>query len=305
MKFLKFIFIFFLFHGSLYGNEFRISMENDILFENDSNYTHGTWISYSFFPKEASNNWLLNERIDYKRISFGQYMYTPQDISIEELIENDRPYAGVLYSEYAEYMEGDDRMKSLSLVAGVLGSLSLADETQIFIHDTFGATDPKGWDHQLSDEPILNVSYADRHRLFYRNYFDLLSGYTVALGSLNTHASLHVTCKFGYNVPKNYGIVRLEPVPAKLDIFNYDSKYIYGFISLEGKAVARNATLDGNMFSDSHSVEKENFVGDFIFGFASLYRNFEISIYSNLRTKEFEGQHKKPRFSGLTVAYKL
>jgi lipid A 3-O-deacylase len=33
------------------------------------------------------------------------------------------------------------------------------------------------------------------------------------------------------------------------------------FASFEGRAVARNIFLDGNTFTDSHSIDKKTFVG--------------------------------------------
>jgi hypothetical protein len=35
---------------------------------------------------------------------------------------------------------------------------------------------------------------------------------------------------------------------------------LYGFVSLDGRAVARDIFLDGNTFTDSHQIDKKYFV---------------------------------------------
>ena len=44
----------------------------------------------------------------------------------------------------------------------------------------------------------------------------------------------------------------------------------YLFAGLEGRAVFRNIFLDGNTFTDSHSVDSKHFVGDIQAGLAGV-----------------------------------
>jgi lipid A 3-O-deacylase len=283
----------------------RLSAENDLLFHKDGWYTHGTWLSYMYASEKTNDHWLIKKPITQKRISAGQYMYTPDDISIPELIKEDRPYGGVLYFEYSEYMESKNRMQSISIITGVVGPCSQADKTQTWIHDIFNNQTPRGWDNQLNNEVVLNAGYTDRYRFYHNKWVDLIGRYGVVAGNLNTHASLGSLLKFGWNVPSNYDIISLEPVPRKnLDGFlkNYN---LFGFFDIEGRAISYNIFLDGNTFSESHNVDKEYFVGDLIMGATLGIHRFEVTYSINLRSDEFEGQYRSSKWSGISLAYQF
>lgn len=284
---------------SAISGEFRVSANNDIVYNSDKHYTHGTMISY-IYEVEPYPQMILDEPVTAKRHSFGQYMYTPSDISISELIEDDRPYAGILYLETSEYMPSGNRLQSVSLIIGAVGSWSVAEATQKWVHDTWGAQPPKGWDNQIDDELVFSVVYVDRHRFYKSDYIDVIGHYGESLGTLHTYANAGGTLKFGWNVPNSYDMNRLDPLPRDF----YDSFSVYTFVSVGGRAVIRNIFLDGNTFSSSHSVKKEFFVGDFVSGLAISLYNVDITFYASIITEEFEGQNGNSEFGGLSIAYK-
>ena len=89
----------------------NIQLENDLWGNGeDRHYTHGTRISYLTKEKLTDFEGTVKSKIrdflpdflipDTNRLSFvlGQNMFTPEDISISDLIEDDRPYAGWLYT---------------------------------------------------------------------------------------------------------------------------------------------------------------------------------------------------------------
>jgi len=202
-------------------------------------------------------------------------------------------------------------MQSISILLGVVGPYSFADETQIFVHEKItDSSYPKGWDNQLDDEPVVNVGYADRHRLLDSKWWDWIGRYGISVGNLNTHASIGTTFKFGWNVPPNYDIVSLEPVPRDYEVqMNgypvLGKAVLIGFVDLEGAAVAHNILLDGNTFSDSHSVDKEPLVGGLVAGITLGITDFEITYSMHWRTKEFEGQEHTPKYGGLSLSYRF
>ncbi|MEE8140002.1 MAG: lipid A deacylase LpxR family protein, partial [Alphaproteobacteria bacterium] len=75
----------------------------------------------------------------------------------------------------------------------------------------------------------------------------------------------------------------------------------YLFAGVEGRAVARNIFLDGNTFTDSHSVDKKTFVGDAQLGLALIFRRFRITYTQVLRTIEFDGQATPHHFGAISV----
>ena len=74
------------------------------------------------------------------------------------------------------------------------------------------------------------------------------------------------------------------------------------FAGLDGRALARNIFLDGNTFSNSHSVDKNYFVGDANAGLALTYDDYRLSYSLTARSKEFKGQDDPTVFGSLTLS---
>ena len=90
-------------------------------------------------------------------VSYGiiQGMFTPSDLDTDQLVVDDRPYAGVLLWQAKLRHYDNDIATSLALNLGVVGPASLAQETQSMIHAVIDARDPQGWDNQLENEPVF------------------------------------------------------------------------------------------------------------------------------------------------------
>ena len=63
--------------------------------------------------------------------------------------------------------------------------------------------------------------------------------------------------------------------------------------------------LDGNMFRDSHSVNRKPFVGEAQAGIAAQWGNFRVSLGQVLRSKEFDGQAGSQSFGSLALQYQF
>ncbi len=288
----------FLFPCLMGAKELQISLNNDILCETDRYYSHGTIISY-LYEVEAKEHWLLNMNVVASRISLGQYIYTPVDISIPELMENDRPYAGLLYMDNTSYFKSKNKIRSFSTLIGVVGDASLAEDSQKIVHKTLGATKPMGWDNQLDNEIVLNVGYVERYRLYANNYMDGSIYYGGSLGNLNTQVLIGGIIRAGFGGKTSYDIITFEPYPK----YNSEWYNFNLFAGIEQRVVIHNILLDGNTFSDSHSVDKKCFVNEFIYGASYKYSNWKI-IYSNhVRSKEFDGQEENFAFGTLSLIY--
>ena len=81
-----------------------------------------------------------------------------------------------------------------------------------------------------------------------------------------------MTIRIGDDLPNNYGPPRIRPSLPGSDFFvNRDKLGWYLFAGFECRLVGRNIFLDGNTFSDSHSMDKRYLVGDFQTGVALTY----------------------------------
>ena len=78
-------------------------------------------------------------------------VFTPRDVLSSEAIQNDRPYASLLFTTNARVrVESNDRTAwSSSFTVGALG-LKATETIHDAVHSLVGSESPKGYDHQIS-----------------------------------------------------------------------------------------------------------------------------------------------------------
>ena len=130
---------------------FTFHFENDLFADTDRFYTNGiklSWVSpelqwfqdLAWMQKpgliQATTNKLIEllpfsddaTRQRNLAFSFGQKMYTPEDISRRDLITDDRPYAGWLYGSAAFHSKTYRRLDTFEIQMGFAGDFSIAEE---------------------------------------------------------------------------------------------------------------------------------------------------------------------------------
>jgi hypothetical protein len=295
---------------------FSIQLENDLFQHTDRHYTHGTRLSYltpeGGIPDSVNNvadMMPLFPAEGRKRASFvlGQSMFTPTNILPRDPQPNDRPYAGWLYAGAGIVSDTGRQLDNLQLDLGIVGPQSYADETQKFIHSTFGARHPNGWHNQLKNEPGIVLTYERTWRAIAQAYplgfaADLSPHAGGSLGNVFTHAAGGLVVRIGRNLPDDYGPPRIRPSLPGSDFFVPTAGFgWYLFGGVEERAVLRNIFLDGNTFAHSASVDKNTWVGDFQFGIAVTFSSVRVALTEIYRTREFEGQKNPDSFGALTV----
>ncbi len=310
---------------------FSLYLENDYFSGEDGGYTNGlklTWSSavHKEFPPHAwPHRWLypvvkwlpLEKAEDRKNITFsiGQNIYTPQDIEAEDIVEDDRPYAGITYLEMGFHNRREREMDTLELFLGLVGPHSYAEQAQKAVHQVFDDIDPKGWDNQLDDEPVIDIIYEHKKRMLQSGSgngpgYDLILNTGGALGNALTYYNLGVGFRVGLNLPNDFGDFPIKPASSYNAAFDAkDPRYlnahkigIYVFTSIEGRAVLHNIFLDGNTFTDSHSVTKKPLVADYAAGIGIIRGRAKVSFAYVIRTKEFETQKDPQQFGTASVS---
>lgn len=296
-----------------------VQLENDLWGSNDDRfYTHGTKVS---FAKASQPPTFLQKITDllpfYEQgggtvlhgYEIGQAIFTPEDITATQLIVDDRPYAGWLYfnmgSGHSVEDQGDrETMNFFLLTFGLVGPSSLAEGMQDSVHDLFNSTEALGWDNQLNDELGMNASYLRKWRKIHN--FDeprqIEVGYHAGftLGNVYSYAAVGIMLRFGTHLKVDVGPPNILPGFSGVPAFNPDRRSNwYLFAGFEGRFMARNIFLDGNTFSNSHSVDKERLVGDYQFGFAYHYDDIRVSFTQMFRTREFEAQKEDSQFGAI------
>jgi hypothetical protein len=313
---------------------FSFYYENDLFANTDQNYTNGTKISWispdvstfadagtipAFVAKVVSYFPLFNEEGIQRNValSLGQNIYTPSDITISSFMPNDRPYAGWLYFGVALHSKTDRRLDTVEMNFGVVGPLSFAEEAQDFVHILRNLDRPKGWQYQLRNEPALNLIWERKYRFFRWEMgetpfgLDAMVHVGASIGNVYTYANTGIDLRMGWNIPSDFGAstIRLAG-DTNAPSSNLDPRFstqrpfsFHVFTGIDGRAVARDIFLDGNTFRDSHSVDKEPWVGDLALGASITIRNWKLSYAQVLRTKQYKAQNKHHTFGSINVSF--
>lgn len=298
-----------------------LTVENDLFGSgSDSNYTSGVRLTYydtskrpskplhqftNHFPFIASNE---TTNIYY---SIGHNLYTPADITIKEHQPNDRPWAAFLYGSVGMFTLKDNHIDDVELTLGVVGPLAMGEGIQKNVHNVVNGRDPNGWGNQLENEPALMVSWRRRWPEAFKYDMDSLwlavePNIGTTIGNVYTFAETGVTAKLAPKKDRWQGMpILVRPSMPGSGFFQTKKElgwYLFGGAGT--RAVARNIFLDGNTFTDSHSVDKKPIVFDANAGIAFTYGNVRLSYTAVYRTKEFKQQDDSSLFGAISLGYR-
>ncbi len=313
-------------------NTFSIYVENDYFGGSDGGYTNGLKLTWSSpikdqYPKDVwPHRWLyplvkhipFEKKPDKKRnitFAFGQNIYTPEDIESEDIVEDDRPYAGITYLSLGFHSRTERHMDTIEVSIGLVGPSSYAEECQKAVHKVFDDIQPKGWDNQLNNEPVLEIVYEYKKKIIQSGVGtgfgnDLILNTGGGLGNALIYYNIGLSYRIGWNMPNDFGIFPIRPTSSFNGGFDdkdprYSQKNKFGvqlFFSTEGRAVLHNIFLDGNTFTNSHSVNKKPVVGDFMVGLNLCQGRAQLSFAYVFRSREYETQSKAQKFGSINFS---
>lgn len=315
----------------------NLYFENDLFDETDQNYTNGirlSWISpdtTSYQDDPAFPAWLraANRRLRLLHsnapdtehnlvVSLGQLMFTPENTAARELQPEQRPYAGYLHFGIAYHTRSDGRLDIMQIDLGIVGPSALGQDTQDLIHDLRGFEKYNGWDHQLRDEPTVQLLYEQKRRLFRHTWHsefghDFIAHGGASLGNVATHLNFGGEYRIGWELPDDFGTSAVRAggdnsAPGRNGARRKQGAGIHGvhaFFAVDSRLVARDIFLDGNTFKDSHSVDKKPLVADAYAGVSFLAGRWKFSYAQVFRTREFDGQPHHHQYGSLSLSYSL
>jgi len=247
-------------------------------------------------------------------LSIGQNIYTPKDTSLTTPVPTDRPYAawlylGVSFQVYhpAANAGGVSRLDVFEINAGTVGPAALGQQVQNGFHDIIDTDHARGWSHQIHDEPGLNLVYERKYRFSTAHAHDswgadLIPHAGFSLGNVSTYANTGFEVRSGYRLPADFGSNLIRPSGDSNALARAPFN-IFLFAAVDGRAVARDITLDGNTFEDSPAVDKKPLVADLYAGIGMGTKHWQLTYSQAYRTKEFYAQTDRSVFGSISVSF--
>lgn len=229
----------------------RFDIDNDSLQLNrdDGFYSSGARYSREHELREGSQVTVFGWRV-------GQDFYTASDIKLtpSQIAPNDHPYAGWLYAGFfREIRREDGSQQRYGADIGCLGPCSGAEWTQTQLHELLNQPLPQGWSSQMRNEFGV-ILYGEMTPLRWKlaSWLDASPVVHWRFGNIHTDAGAGITFRAGQ-------------LPGFAD-----ASGLHGYLRLDGRAVAWNATLQGGYFSSDNprTVEPKRVVGEAELGLA-------------------------------------
>jgi lipid A 3-O-deacylase len=266
------------------GGTLYLTFDNDFIADSDDGYTSGFqlgWVSggrtsFADAPlvPDGLGRWLdgvtpfaAPGRQRFVAYSLAQRIFTPQDIGREDVVAGDLPYTGLLAVSGTAAAQSREHLDAATLTLGVVGEPALGEPTQRYLHRLTGNREPRGWDHQLDPEPLLNLQYEHRWRALAfqqgATNGDLILSGSGALGNMMTIATGSVGLRWGHHVPDDFFVPPPFFGEETVGALPYDPRRrgtvaVYVAASVDAAAFANLIYLDGNTVSDSHSVDHDH-----------------------------------------------
>ena len=303
-----------------YGEEtsgyISLLIENDTIYKTDGQYTHGMQLAWTRFRRPAFilNRWSesLLTHLNHDDVrqtstswSAGQILFTPDSIKESRLIPEDRSYAGCLFITGTVYQRFASVSQSFGWTVGIVGPHSYGGGFQDWVHHRCDWPIPRGWKHQLKDEPIVNLTYRRQWRVESRPLLIPFQCKPNAGGKLGTDQTgflggIEISCG-------NTDFMSATIFPesgGSSDGWLASSPFrVQAFGRVNGAWMIHDMFLDGSLFRGGHSVKKKPVrftasaglsvgVGGFTFGYTHVFQS-----------KQFNGQTRDHRFAVIEAGW--
>lgn len=226
------------------NNFVRINYENDYFTQTDIYYTQGIkFEGVSPIFRYSPVMWLL-PRLGNSIVQYGlsavQDCFTPTNISSNNILYGDRPYAGYVY--LGHYKISSDYVKKQALTSevdvGEIGNCAECEAEQKEIHKYGDNVQPEGWNYQIGSGVMLNYRLRYEKALFADTAIDLDAVGQTRAGTVYDDALAGLTMHIGKM--QSYFIAD-----------HSKTFQLYGIVQAWVEGVAYNGTMQGDLFTNN------------------------------------------------------
>jgi len=269
--------------GRYLDQEFQLQLDNDAYTLDlylDQYYSQGIYVRYRVVDTTKAFK-------KVKSISLNHRIFTPSSISLTDVAQFDRPYAGNfsatgMITEYAP-----TNVLEYSLELGGMGKYSLAGPIQTKWHKWFGFGTPEGWDYQINDAPIINGYFKYAHLVVKAGNLEILSESNLAAGTTFSYARQEVMLRIGKFKPLNESVQYGGNLGHKKKKSQQTQETIL-FLAFGPEYVAYNSTIEGNFIGKEsvHTEERVPWVSQMRIGALFAWSSFDLSVLYYKRSRE-------------------
>lgn len=266
--------------------------DNDLIFMTDQYYTSGANFTYGKAVNRQGNLYKLfrSKRSDSLKVithfDYGHQMFTPKEIRKRKVETFDRPYAGWHYVRVRiQNFPSENTLNKFQLELGLVGEASGIGNFHEWWHNALGIVRPKGWDYEIDNEFIINLSY---HKI--RNWriikgVNIITDSGVKFGNGENRISQNVTLQLGkVNRLINSGYTQSRassdvPLLTSRDSEQEEGYFFYG---IKAQQVFSNILIQGSLLGEDspHIEQTEEFVISRYWGFmyTHYYTSFSFTV---------------------------
>lgn len=297
-----------------------IVWENDAIANDDGGYTNGFALNAGHIInpdnretwQKSIADWLpypqpsgYQEAVSYQ---LAHAIYTPSNIDSSELIEDDRPYAGLLYGGLNMYRFDSSTSSRYEFLLGVVGPASGAEHIQRYIHELIGTVDPSGWDYQIGNEIVVRAGYEQLWRLYQSSFtngieYDVLSAADIRAGNLSSDIGAGLSLRLGRGLASSFPMAWLIPGRTLPSLAGSQYGDWNLFATFYGNYVFNDITIQGNTFKDSHGVHLVNPQAQYVLGGNYRFTNWVFSGAIKENSHEFEESGESTMFGSFSFTF--
>ncbi len=297
-----------------YRTEIGAQTDNDsyLLKGSDRYYTDGAFIYYrhALPVKSGDSSMLANKVLGFET---GQKIFNPQSGFVPGPQYIDRPFAAYFYiGTTLNLLYKNESNLKLGAQLGVVGAAAFGEQTQNFIHRTFGFYKIGGWQYQIKNDAELNLS-AEYTRLIARTSVADVSLTSYAnLGNGFTGAGVGPLIRIGlFNQLFNSVSTQSTAIRNK-ELPTLHTNEIFFYYKPQINYVIYDATIQGGLFdnhNDPNNLEvrqdKEPFIFSQQFGIAFTTKRFVVDAAAIYHTKDVKEMFRKHQWGSITALYRF
>ncbi|MEY2751663.1 MAG: hypothetical protein RLZZ550_1634 [Verrucomicrobiota bacterium] len=247
-----------------------------------------------------------------------QEINTPADTVSATPPLDDQPYSAALYFSYGHGRVFDrggrrDLLFVWELQLGVVGPAAGGPTIQNSIHRLIGVPTTAGWQTQQPNELVANLNLDFRKRFALPGarpgLRDLVVRAGAELGTIRTEFIFGGEVRWGLGLERSWGNTTLrqctafDPVERLRSDLADPLRAAWFFVDAQVEVVVGNYATDGSNFRASRGVTREPIVGQLALGYSFQFHRFATTLYTSLRTHEFETQRSLHGVGGLKLDF--